>query len=736
MTKRFFRYPKKGNVILIAICVIVALLILLASFLKSTTSRMHTTKKLNDTMLAREFANSLALLSSHYIKVNELKNPESELRKVLSLPYDKMEKKNKEDITDRFKKFIKEKVNNGSDDILSLLEKESGLKDLKWTLEWYINKGDFKTINVGNANKPAYPCEKTGLIRYCLTVSHKLPGSKSRTTEDYVYVSSVKIVANIFPVLSKFTFYIENALENEEPDDTNTFRFNVIDTKASGDLKNGATIRPWVLNNGEASSEARNSYDDLVSDPRGFVYIGGGNQNYPLLLGIARGWAESGFGKYGEDFHFFKNERPKAGYWKTVEVWNEAERLGIMTSNIGLCNDVSDDNLSAWQEQMGEYDDKSKYHSIFKLYGTDARKSPTLVLGYVDSVCDSIRILKNASKGNVYFLGNILTEDEFLSGLGIEIDGMPAYSSGYETEEVSEAYKAAFSEELNYEKYNSKLATRLLASRYNSDYTYILTNNMVDYPIERGGVSDEKIKKLCGDTKASNLFCEVPYSKSAKFNELFGDDLTKLDVFLNKELLHLDGSEAGGKNSRLLCSASVKTKEDINKFFTNNRFLDNNKLDLNGFVYLDNKEGVELEINKCEIMSQSGIILSNGNIRIKGDIISNTATDAHLSLLALNGSIIIERGVNKIDASLIAGGGQIKLEGDAKDAELTINGNIIMKKIPRGDVTKDEIGLKRGLYLNYKNELSAIPFYDRPNDDRSEVPLLMFGIKDDLRMLD
>jgi hypothetical protein len=737
MTIAFPKNRKNGNVILIVICIILALLAFLASFLKSTTSRIHTTKKLNDTIMAREFASSLANLCNHYIRIKEL-NPDSDsdLKKFLSVPLNKMASKKASDITKPFTTFIKEKIRNNTEDILTLLEKQSGLEKLKWTLSWSICKEDFLPINVGISKIAPYPREKTGFIRFEITISHLAPGSKSSIKEDYVFLSPVKVVANILPVLSKFSFYIENALDGEEANKDNTFRFNVVDTKASGDLKNGGSIRPWVINNGENTSDAKNSYDDLVNDSRGLVYIGGGSKDFPIQLGIARGWADSGFGKYGEDFHFFKNEKPKAGYWKTLEMWNESERIGIMTSNIGLCNDISDDNLSAWQDQLGKYEEQSKYHSIFKLYGTDGRKSPTMVLGYVDSVCDSIRILKNGSSG-VVFLGNIKTEAEFLCGLGYEIDGMPGYSSGYETEKIVKAYQNAFGTELQYEEYNEKIASRLISERYNNDYTYILTNNMVDYPISRGGVSDKKLKELCGNYKDSNIFCEVPYSKMARYNDIFGNDLTKLDVFLDKEKLFIDGSENTTNNTRLIGSTKIKNQNDFISYMTSNGYLSKNTLDLNGFIYLDCDGDIELTLDKCQVKSHGGIILSQGNLLIKGDI--NSSSGAHLTLLALKGDITVEKNVQNIDASLIAGEGQVKLIGDARDSELTVNGNIVMKSVKRGNINTDEsIRLKRGLNLNYNNALSAIPAFDDGNieEEHSELPLLMYGLTNNIKMLD
>ena len=124
MNRLFVNSHKKGNVILITIAIIFALILLLVSFLKSTNSRLHTTKKLSNVMVAREFASSLAILFNNYVKVTELKTPDSELIKALSKAYDDMPNDKIIDLTETFKNFIKANVNNGSDDILTLLEKD------------------------------------------------------------------------------------------------------------------------------------------------------------------------------------------------------------------------------------------------------------------------------------------------------------------------------------------------------------------------------------------------------------------------------------------------------------------------------------------------------------------------------------------------------------------------------------------------------------------------------------
>ena len=152
-------------------------------------------------------------------------------------------------------------------------------------------------------------------------------------------------------------------------------------------------------------------------------------------------------------------------------------------------------------------------------------------------------------------------------------------------------------------------------------------------------------------------------------------------------------------------------------------------------MYVDCDNGSEVVLDsKINVVSNGGIIVTNGDICIKGDI--EASPGAYFTLFSLNNNIVIESGVKRVDASLNAGGGQVKLIGKPDNTdELTVNGNIVMNTIEKGNI-KDSY-LKRGLKLNYNNVLSAIPYKeDDAEVDRSELPLLMFDLDDNAEMLD
>ena len=724
-------YRKKGSVIFVVIAIFVALLILLSSFLKSTSSRVHTTKKIGDTMHARELANSLAVLVNHYIKCVELKKSGSELKKLLCLPIDKM--KNGEG------KIKQEELVKYFGNIYNSLIDNSGLNNIKIIdLCWKIYKDDFIALKLDGNNSP-YPREKKGLICAEMKFSYLLPGTKSPITEEYSFSSEIKIVANLLPVLSKFSFYVEDVFDKRTLDEeTLESYFNVVDSTEGGILNSGSP-RPWVINNGGGSNF--DNYKDYVTDKRGFIYLGGGTSDKPVILGIARGFSNATQGDFGEDFHFYKNGLQ--GYWKLREVWTKSEPVAnVLEAELGLCNDNTD-NFKKWQQKFGNgrFDKISRYNSIFRLYGTDKEKSPTLVFGYVDSMHGSIRAFKNSGGHNyLYFFDH---EEDFINSAGYGDSSLKIY----DLYAFGGAYVGEYGDQATYTDYNDKYTTKVTRSRYNRDFTYLLAKEKgkspsdQQYPIKYcTDLLKGELKDLCSDEQKDELFLAVPNADGvAEFRNIYSNsiNLEKLDDLINPDKLCINGSsDDEEKKSRIAYNTSVSNSEEAEEFLKTNGLLRNKDLDLNGWVYFD-FSGNELAFKDLKNLSQGGIIVDKGNITIKGNI--KNESGAHLTIVALNGSITVERGVETIDASLISVNNSIKLEGDEKDKKLYINGNIVMGNIPSKNGQKvDTDKMKRGLFLKYNTDLSAIPFSNKytVEEEKTETPLLMFNINENIKMLD
>lgn len=767
---------KKGNVILIVVAVFAVLGIALGFFLKTTVSRKYSAQKLGDTMYARELASSIATLAIHYIK-DQLRNQNGDenLRKAFTSIYSIGELKGDIELN---KLDIFGSENESS--LINTLKKESNLRDIaiEDKIHWILS--NFEPIKI--CDSIPYPREKTGLINISFKIKYKLPSSNDYKTEDYNYVSEIKVVANLLPVLSKFTLYIEKALGDEEPNEKNICCFNVIDTNVNGDLNNSdKLIKPWVLNNvgGNETCEGEiqrpNSYKELVDDKRGFVYIGGGTKEKPICLGIACGDVDEDIGnvsEYGEDFHFYRKSEDEGGYFITLDDPKWDDGSGVISANLGLCNDLEPE--SAYKEYialLGEENyDVMKYNSLFKLYGTDKMISnvfsPTLVLGFVNSMYASIRIYKpseNEEDGAFFFKLNYYeTNDEYINASDENNeecfdDDLYTFQLAYETKNKSGS--------LVFDTYLNNYSSGVETVPYNNDYLYCFQRSEA-YPIHNT-FNDEKLEKLCKDYLDKDFdesfFVKIPNTEKAQYGDIYKKDvkdLTKLEEFINLERLSIgsdskrishymklipSGNKEEGKEGIVL-----EKSDDVSKVF--NRFLESKGIfidkgiDFNGWLYIDSDEldddfMLPLKFENKKLISQGGIILTKGNISIE-DNIEGANNLSHLTLITLGneskGNIIIKSKVTKVSASLISKNGHVHLEddiGNNKRINLDIYGNIVMHDT--GVTSKKDIrekaGLRRGLRLNYIPELSAIPFLEASNnteESRSECDLLMFNIKD------
>lgn len=754
-----------GSVLIVVIAVFAVLAIFLASFMKSATTRTHSTKKIGDTMLARELANSLAMTSFHYIKNVALKDEGGELRKVLAEPMSFYEDKKVEsgDLIAGVKSYIKE----GANDIISALLEKSGLESIKLEeMTWRIHKGDFTALKLNGDDDSPYPREKKGVVRVFIKISYKLPGQKDTISEDYLFASSITVAANIFPVLSKFNFYVEDAFGSNKPSgDDLLYRFNKVSTSAGGKLRPDSTHCPWIFDNG-ANEKVFDSYKDIMLNRKGLIYLGGGDNDSPVILGVARGFSDVEQGPYGEDFHFFK--RGSGGYWKTWEVWDNG--TGILSANIGLCNDEDTANLGTWQLMFGEgYRKQSTVNSIFRLYGTDATKqSPTLVLGYVNSMCGDVRAYKGEKNTNnkLAFFDRC---DDFINftalnanDLGENIGATLQYSDSvlsiskfalaYSSKTGLDNSNRSNLEEF-YEIYKEKYCTKVIQNRYNKDYTYILTKALGRpdddraYPVEYcSDVVKDEIKSLC-ELKSNDIFTKVPSVEGAKFDKIYNvSKLDELSPFMDKEKLRIDGTEDSTNKDRLMRTVTYDAKESpFDDFLRFKNLLKKGddgkeKLDLNGWLYIEG-DGETVELDKYTSASQGGFIIAGkdggkANVRLKGNI-----EGEHLSIVALDGDIVVDNAVTHLDASLIAANGQVKLDCGSSitnNQQLTVKGNIVMKNLTKESI---DSSFKRCLGLEYYEPLAALPNNNKSGIsqdelEKTEFPLLMFDLKEDIVMLD
>ncbi len=666
--------------------IILALLISFGAFIKYSTSRQYATKKLNKVLLAREFSSALASLACHQLKGKEIKNLSGKLVEALAKPLASMAEKTSDPIV----------YNDALKGVISKLElANSELRDLDYNVSWVVQKSDFAPV------LKAYPREKTGIIRIPILISYKAPGSEDKITEDYLYSIEVKAVANLIPVLSKFTLYVQDALCGEDSD-----RFNQTLTDAYGNL-NGGSFKPWVLDNGGGST-LPDRFSDAVKSLRGLVYLGGGR----IVLGIARGWNVPG--KYSEGFHLLAEGRGN-GLYTTGYVGP----MALMNWETGLCNtDPTDDASVFWYDFIKSgFADMSRRNSIFRLMGTDAIRAPTVVFGDVlaRTLCARSYRESSANFGPLPYTHSNEQFDDFISGDSEEFDISYFYNQ-----------MVLSSGALSRSEYNARYASCLTEEPYNRSLGYMITNFKIPRPLESGVIaaSDPLADFIAGKALLKGFAHRIP----DPFSSIYGDvkDLKSINALLSR--MQIPGD-------RSICTIALNKDEKLLSALERNDFLSKGKLDLNGWIYIKTAERVTID-DSLRLQSHGGIVLEEGNIEIKNSIRADGG-DFMLNLVALNGSIIIDSSLGgELDVALTASGdssdsGQVKFAGNSSSAITKVNGNIAMLRLGAGSLS---IAAARGVEISYRKSLAALP--GQESDEGSEKDLLMFNLDSNPKLVD
>ncbi len=679
---------RHGSVAVVIAGIFLALLVAFSAFMRYSTSRQYATKKLNKVLLAREFSAGLATLACHQLKRKDIKDLSSKLVKKLSEPLSEMDKQASEKIS--FVAPAKGLVDK-------IRDANSELRDLTWEIKWELRKDDFKPCIA------AYPREKIGVVRLLIDISYKAPGSNDLVKEDYLYTTRVKVVANLVPVLSRFTLYVEDAVAGEGPD-----RFNKVETNSQGNLLPACHFKPWVLDNGHGSEKFPERFANVVNSSRGLVYLGGGRLN----LSIARGWNEPG--KYGEGFHLFAEGRGDGLY--TTDFLGS---MALLNWETGLCNDISDDPSIFWWELVKDgYDEMSKTNSIFRLNGTDQDKSPTLVFGDIMARTLCARAYRESAEnfGPLPYAGNDDKFTDYTSGES-EVFNISNFVSEYQK----------VSGTLNRGTYNSKYASCLVEEPYNRALAYIITNFKAAHPLDSGAIpSGDPLAAFASGKAVSN---GIAHKIPAPFADIYSGvkDLNKMNELLGKANTLIPGIRTAytvelGKGKKLL------------PLFEQRGLLLKDKLDINGWVYVKAKESLVFD-SALQLASHGGIVLEQGNIEIKAPIRSE-AGGFLLNLVTLNGNIIVDNALGgELDVALTAGGsgseGQVKFPGNSSTNNIKINGNLAMHTIAKGTLST---AAARGIEIVYDRKLAAQPA--QSGDEGSEKSLLMFDLKDLPQLVD
>ena len=749
---------KRGNSIAIVIGIFILLMAIMASFFQSGIKSTYTANLVGEKLLAQKFASSVALVTCQYIKSilpqRNGENPLSmELHDALSVPFGMMKSESRipssgESLSD----ILNDKLKVESEGILNYLIKEYtetennrlGLRGLEIKdLHIELRKSEFQPKPLTMKDEHFFPREKEGYLHICFDVHYIVPGKKSSETakESYRFSSKVKVCSNIVPVLSKFNLYIGSALGQN--DEASNQRFNMIKTNCNGLLKEGESVRPWVLDNGPLNKSARD-FDSFVNYQTGFVYLGGGTPSKPIILGLALvGEVTYSNRYYGEGFHLYKNQTTGAGYWKIFK--KLGENGFVMQADMGLWDNDDDaegnKKYKHYRDRFSQACQKqTKRNSIFKLYGIDDSESPTVVLGYVNSMVGSVRefILFDTPISSGFYDRDELEYIDDIREFELAIENTfedddndnGAGEGNYEIDHLYACYMENMGTPLTMDKYNKEFATQLSKFNYNLGLLNYCTGNSVVNPLKQH-FTEQKITELCTMPKGlgsnpnnGSVFTSIP----GIYSRIYPDkNLEDIDVFLEEKAI----------KERCSWFYELNENENISDFLKKYGYLTpDGRLVMEGWGYIKNKGANPVEIPAISsVDGQGGLVIEpmNGgsaNIIIKDDIVERTG---HLTLIALKGSIVIAENVRHVDASLIAGGGQLILEGN--ESNLEIKGNVAMKEIDGSESGLSKI--RRGLKLVYNPNLAALPFCnDNTDSSRSERDMLMYSIEDEPRLSD
>ena len=687
----------RGSVAVMIGGIVLALLIFFGAFIKYSTSRQYATKRLNRVLLAREFSAALATLACQHLREKEIHNRSGKLFKSLEKPLLTMSASVADNIV--FTPIINK--------LIARLESaNSELYELTWKVGWEVRKADFKSVTA------AYPREKTGLVRIPIVIEYRAPASYEKITEEYIYTINIKVAANLIPVLSRFTLYVKDARSGEDEE-----RFNKVVSNDNGNLVENA-FRPWILKNTGRNDAFPANFAEVLKSSRGLVYLGGGRVN----LGISRGWSIGGGGNYGtfaEGFHLLAEGRGN-GFYKTDDIGN----MALLNCETGLSKtDLNNPDSISWYDLIKSgYAEMSAKTSMFKLYGTDNERSPTLVFGdaAARTICGKAYRESSENYGPLPYTYDDNQFEDYKTAGGEDFD------FSYFMNKYSDNNGGAT---LSRSKYNREYASCLIEVPYNRALGYIITNYRNDRPLDAGVIqaSDPLFDFISGQAVSKGFAEKIPPPLSGIYDDI--QDLSSMKALLEalqNKLRNLYQSDTP--------DITLAPGEKLLPALQKRRYLDNGKLDLNRWLRIKAPDGIVID-ESLRLISHGGIILDEGNIEIRSTVKADGGNFL-LNLVARRGNIIVDGGLNgELDAALTATGdgsdvGQVKFAGNGSSSPITVKGNVAMQRMAAGSLAGY---CARGVSIVYAEDLAALP--KDTSEDRSEQPLLMFSF-DYPRLLD
>ncbi len=609
------------------------------------------------------------------------------------------------------------KPGTGDSEIQKILESLEKVLENQGKFSWKacvsMKKEDFAGLS------KEFPGEKSGCVR--LRVETEFRGQ----SDEFRYLLPVKVALTAVPILSKFTLFVDDAGGGGD----NTLRYNLV----SNDIDGKVTQSPFplVLNNGMRfpgeipSSGIR--WDTFFSKRIGLVYLGGGDLDLNLAMGLLEGSREN------EGFHLYRDSRPERRDGKIFKVpffvWREEDyadprwcdppldgKIQFERWETGMA-DVAFDSLMkkniVWE--LGDLfkhrkDNERKKSSIFRLMGNEGCKSPTIVFGRVfkQILCVSAyRVTSDRSKTALFRYpgsGEFSWQNMWNRRASVGLETLPALRFHYKLDPPAPMDKL--------DHFRDIFASDVRGAPYNQALGFMAGDNLQADPL--AALGGDKLKDVIvgsSQTLSDTDRDEVQGARKlpdelkglspagAKGGEGFpriGDLLGGMDVQKVRAAWNIRLSQPGDLEKELTRRGLLRTDEK------------GKSLDPNGWIIVSDgsEKALNLSLPEAKILSNGGLFLEKGSWTIGGNLESveagkNAGAGNPWAFQVVTGQGDIDiRQATAVDAGLVTAKGMVSF----KDAGtgLTIRGGLATERY-------DLENKQKAANLVYNPRFAALP---------------------------
>ncbi len=380
--------PARGAVMIMVIAISVLLFIYVLSFLHFLKNESKQAAMLGTRFAARKLADMGLMLFKRYVR-GGLKDPEFELTKVLSQPWEKMDDGVFEmdfDLTEVFEKIVKQ---------VESLELHD-YRNIEWNGTISVNRDDLKFYGFPLGKYPSGTYEKYGDVR--LTVTASVSRGPAKVTADSSEITQVKVNVINIPIISDFVMFIDDMRISSKGVKRNLEDLNRLDVNQEGKIINGAVLS--IKNTQPLSGPWRpdNPPGEITADflkKQGWVYLGTGKENDEIKLTTAYGNGVIEEGKVDEMFTLFQGAKGAnrvygdKAFNDEIESWGVGEYV-LQHMDIGAIGGEQPDWYKDWtvnyktmQPLLNKLDSSKSFSSFMRPHGLPAEIFPTIVLGNV-----------------------------------------------------------------------------------------------------------------------------------------------------------------------------------------------------------------------------------------------------------------------------------------------------------------------------------------------------------------